>query len=320
MTPLALAIITHTPRHLRRTILGVALQSRTPDHLVVACDNHLPEIESLLRACSAEFGLRIAQVRREHQGQCRVSQVRNNAVRALTLLGAHLSSQVVYLDGDCCPAKETLAVHRHAAQHADLTVGFRIELTPEQTDSFDEAALRDGRPPADISDAAWQQLSARDTRYRRQLFLKTLGLCKPHKPKVLSANFSLSLSMLHHVNGFDEEFVGYGAEDDDISRRVYRAGGRAAIVVRDAPVFHQWHPTRAPAAWRDAPGVARFNLKLPFRCARGITHELPQPSPEVVVFDHGSEVDRFTILAQDAGSFTRASSERAIDAPLGSSR
>lgn len=305
VNPLAVAVITHTPRHLRRTLLGVSLQSRRPDHLIVSCDNNLPEIESLLRGCSGEFGLRIVHVHREHQGECRVSQVRNNAVRALLNLNADPKTRVLYLDGDCCPAREALAVHERAGAHADLVVGFRIELTPEQTESFSEGELQAGRSPAGISKSAWDQLAARDRRYRRQLLLKRFGLCKPHKPKVLSANFSLSTAMLSRVNGFDEEYVGYGAEDDDLSRRVYRAGGRAAIAVRDAVVFHQWHPTRAPAAWSESPGVARFKLDLPYRCARGIINPLPQPSPDVTVLERGLEVDRFVITEDRPGSFAR---------------
>ncbi len=297
---------THTTRHLRRSLLGVAYQSRPPDEVVVSCDNQLPEIADLVRACSAEFSLRIVHVAREHMGECRVGQARNNAVRTLKLLGANGSTRVVYLDGDCCPAKDALAVHGRLGSNAGLVIGFRVELTPEQTEAFDEGAVKRGTPPASISNAAWAKLFARDAKYRRQLFLKKFGLCKPHKPKVLSANFSLSLAMIEHINGFDEEFIGYGAEDDDVSRRVYLAGGKAAIAVRDAVVFHQWHPTRAAESWEQAPGVARFKLNLPSRCARGITHPLDQPNPEVTVFDRGSEVEKFIIETQEDGTTARA--------------
>jgi len=204
----------------------------------------------------------------------------------------------VYFDGDCCPARDTLAVHERAGVNADLVVGFRVELTPEQTDHFDETAVARGEPPSAISQEAWRTIAERDARYRRQLFLKKFGLVKAHKPKVLSANFSLSLAMIERVNGFDEEYVGYGAEDDDVSRRVYQAGGRAAIAVRDAVVFHQWHPTRASESWDRAPGVARFKLKLPHRCVHGLRNPTPQPDPEVVVFDRGSEIERFTLSSR----------------------
>lgn len=305
VSEIALAMTTHTTRHLRRSLMGVAHQSRPPDRVVVSCDNHLPEIESLLRECSAEFKIPITQVRREHQNECRLSQVRNNAVRALKLLGAASDSRVVYLDGDCCPARDAVAAHERAGARAELVIGFRVELTPGQTDGFDEQAVQRGDAPADVTADQWRHLSARHTRYRQQLFLRKIGLSKPHKPKLLGANFSVTLPMLDRINGFDEEFIGYGAEDDDAARRIYLGGGRAAIAVRDAVVFHQWHPTRAAASWDQAPGVARFRMNLPFRCAHGIVNEIAQPSPEVVVFDNGREIERFAIGTNANGACER---------------
>ena len=84
MRPVHVVIPTHTTRHLRLTLLGIACQSTMPASVTVSCDNNDDEIRDHLADIAAEFGFPITLVRREHQGRERLAQVRNNAVRALT--------------------------------------------------------------------------------------------------------------------------------------------------------------------------------------------------------------------------------------------
>lgn len=289
-----LAITTHTTRHLRRTLLGVAHQGRRPDSVTISCDNDLPEITELVKACSGEFGAGlpegIALVQRASIGQCALAQVRNNAVRAILDAGAGPGDAIIFHDGDCCPASDCTAVHERLLAGAELVNAYRVDLTEAQTEAFDEDAVRRGLPPAAITDDQRATLEARDRRYRRALLLKRLGLpglVKAHKPKILGANFSFRLSAYIEVNGFDEEYLGYGSEDDDFSRRIYAAGFRPAVGVASAVVYHQWHATRKPADWHDSPGVRRFEMSLPTRAARGLTNPIPQDAPRVSVLRGG---------------------------------
>ena len=287
-----LAMITHTTRHLRRALLGVAAASPRPSVVSIATDNDNTDIRELVRECSHEFGLRLALVQRAHAGASRSGQTRNNAVRGLIELGAADSDRIVFLDGDCCPAQDLFAAHEEVGgvgPRGKMVVGFRIELTEQQTERFDEQAVLRGDQPAPIHGDQWAALRDRDRRYRRSAFLRKLGLAKPHKPKVLSANFSLPLALFRDINGFDEEFTGWGAEDDDLGRRVYDAGGQPAIGVAKCIVWHLWHATRAPQAWDDIPGAERFKKRLPAKCARGLEHPFEQPRRTLWVFETGEE-------------------------------
>ena len=285
-------ITTHTTRHLRRTLLGVARQRCTARTVVVSCDVNDPAIAELCRAASVEFSLPLTVVLRTHQDECRISQVRNNGMRALlSLHGPAGGAHVLYLDGDCCPGPDVVALHQtRAAAGAELLVGYRVDLTEAQTLAFDEARVARAEPPVDPTRAQLDALAVRHRRYVRHLLLRRVGLVKAHKPKVLSAHFSVSWRVMLAVNGFDEGFTGYGAEDDDFSRRVHDSGARAGIVVGDAIVYHQWHPTRAPGRWKDAVGVERFHRRLPWRCQLGIDNPSPQPEPVVIRFEAGSEI------------------------------
>lgn len=53
--------------------------------------------------------------------------------------------------------------------------------------------------------------------------------------------------VLHRINGFNEFFQVWGAEDDDIFRRIEAQGLERVYVNSDeAVVYHQWHATLAP--------------------------------------------------------------------------
>jgi hypothetical protein len=283
-------VITHTTRHLRRTLLGVAAQTRRADSVTVSIDGSLAEIRQLVADVCDETGLSIALVEREHQGVCRSAQVRNNGARAVIDSGAAPDDLLVFYDGDCCPAPDALATYHRLVfgvdgrdHQGDIVVGHWIALTPEQTEAFDEAALKRGDWPARIDPSILSRLGARRRRYKRQLLFKRLGLGKPHKPKVASGNFGVLVDFFQRVNGFDELYDGYGQEDDDFGRRVYRAGGRPIIGVDRVLVFHQWHPTRQPDAWATAPGVKRFKRPFQTRCLHGLDNPVAQPTPSVTL-------------------------------------
>lgn len=253
---------------------------------MISCDNDLPEIADLAANCAREFDLPLLLVQRPHRGASRSSQVRNNGVRALRDFRADLAgSRLVFLDGDCFPAHDCFEVHERLGSRADLVVGFRIDLTPEQTEQLDEAAIAAGKPPASITTDQMAKLVARHRRYQRHAMLRRFGLGKAHKPKLLSANFSITWAMYDAINGFDEEYIGYGGEDDDFGRRVYRSGGRPAIGVADAIVYHLWHPTRAASDWAASPGIARFKTATPKRAVFGLDKPYDQSEPTVTAVE-----------------------------------
>lgn len=64
---------------------------------------------------------------------------------------------------------------------------------------------------------------------------------------------AISRSKLVQIKGFDEYFMVWGVEDDDLYNRLAVSGlQRKHMAATDYLVFHQWHPTEAPkvpTAW-----------------------------------------------------------------------
>lgn len=283
-------VSTHTTRHLRRTLMGLAHQTRRADAVVVSCDNDSVEIAALVRECAGEFGMGILLVQRAHAGVARLGQVRNNAVRAIVqegIAGARPETVLVFYDGDIIAGSHSLERHAVALERADFVITHRVELTEAQTAAIDEDAIRGMRPPAAVEVNQLAALGRRERRYMRQLLMRRLlpRLAKAHKPKILGSNFSMSLATYLAVNGCDEEFEGYGQEDDDLTRRLYKAGFWPHIAVREIMNYHQWHPTRAPGDWGGTPTVAMLHADRPARAVWGVDRPKAQGAVSVSRFE-----------------------------------
>ena len=59
---------------------------------------------------------------------------------------------------------------------------------------------------------------------------------------ILGCNLGVWHDDLLAVNGFDEDFEGWGREDSDLGARLYNLGLRRKIVYGRAQVYHLNHP------------------------------------------------------------------------------
>jgi GT2 family glycosyltransferase len=210
--------------HLERQRRLVARSSAVVDHhVVVAMDDPVlverlpPTPETSVIAIPADpAGLPLAAAR-------------NVGAEAALTLGAEL---MIFLDVDCLPSEELVGAYRDAAGDpatADsLLCGPVAYLPAPGPDGYDlgrltEFAPHPGRPAPALGD--------RQTGGDPRLFW--------------SLSFALTPETWRRIGGFDEEFVGYGAEDTDYGFRA-DAAGIGLTWVGGATAYHQWHPTQSP--------------------------------------------------------------------------
>ncbi len=60
--------------------------------------------------------------------------------------------------------------------------------------------------------------------------------------RCLGSNFGIKRELLLKLNGFDENYIGYGLEDVDIEKRVLMAGGKIFSMKNKAIQYHLYHP------------------------------------------------------------------------------
>lgn len=295
-------ISTHTTRHLRATLLGVAIQNPRPATLTVSIDNDKSDVRDLCIACSQEFDFPLIVAARPWPREVRVGQVRNNGVRALlNNPQAKLaeSDWLHFLDGDSVMPAGMLAESARVREGGDLLIGGRVLLTEPQTDAFDTARFARGDSVVELSSEQLAERTQRHARYARQLWLKKFGFVKMHKPKVLGANHACTLAIYRKVDGYDETFLGAWREDDDFGRRVYLAGGNGRVAVKNVCVYHLWHPLNPQKRenWSELPATGTHSATLAWLPRAGLATPSPQETVRAARYENGRETHSWDAIS-----------------------
>lgn len=264
-----LTTIYNRPEHLRLLMAALAAQTRVPDEIVVADDGSDAATVAALERLLSAGGIPARVVRQEKDGY-RLAAARNRAIRAAT------GDYLLFLDCDIVPLPDAVAVHGQNAAPRRLLCGHRALLDETTTQALFASVPA---PSEEDWEQAWSvadrdELAAAARLFARHAALRRWHLARPHKPKLLGCHFSLFREDVERVNGFDENFVGWGYEDDDFARRLYRAGVEPHSVIGAARALHLWHPSLAPQALarhRDRPNRAYFRRwRVPAVCQNGL--------------------------------------------------
>ncbi|QKE82543.1 galactosyltransferase-related protein [Arthrobacter sp. NEB 688] len=222
---LAVVTIVHGRHdHLRGQLAGLRGQTRAPDLLVVVAMDD-PAVPEVVRAeVPTGWEVRHASTGRP-QGRLPLAAARNLGVATAVAAGAE---HLVLLDVDCVPADSLVA------RYGELLGS----LNPD-----------DG-PTILCGDVAYEVDPAEGPRPPR--YHPARPRLDPPEVRVVddvnlfwSLSFAVTASDLAALGGFDEGYVGYGAEDTDVGQRLARAGGRL-LFVGGAGAVHQWHPSPNP--------------------------------------------------------------------------
>lgn len=268
-TQLEIAVIVTTyqrPQHLVRSLRSLALQKGVDGkfEVIIADDGSQDQTASIVHefARTAKFPLK--WITHPHKG-FRVALCRNDGVRAST------APYFLFTDSDCIFPPDHLQKHLAARRSGIVRAGECIRLEQEASERIDAGAIDSG---------AYRSLGT--FRERRRLMAKRIKdsyyflIRHTTKPKLPGYNIGISREDLEAVNGFDEAFVGWGCEDDDIAFRLRRAGRRIASALGYTYAYHLWHPTdpSRPAKWNDGLNVLRLQWNnRPIRCASGLICE-----------------------------------------------
>ncbi len=277
--PVHLIIATHTTRHLEAVLKGASLLSPRADTISLTCDVSDPEISNLTTTSAQLFGIEILYTQRKHHGIARPAQTRNNALRALMDHG-HTSGLLVFLDGDMILCPGALNRHLELAKTYAVIAGERLNLTEEETPEFSRNLIKKNGYATIHAPEEMKRLKRVDRKRKEHLFFRRFGLAKPMKPKITGCHFSFRFEELIKLNGFDERFMGYGAEDDDLARRAHKARLKYTTAAQKILAYHLYHPTRSVGSWKhnDGPRVLQ-NEPWQVRCEHGIANPLPQHEP-----------------------------------------
>ena len=101
--------------------------------------------------------------------------------------------------------------------------------------------------------------------------LRKLRLASARR-QTFGGHFSIYKKDIESVNGYDENYVGWGGEDQDMAMRLVMAGLRGTSVIKTARILHLWHPRdMGDKHWREGENAAYFlRKKIPVFCENGL--------------------------------------------------
>ena len=238
MSELISVILTTYKREdaLDAVLRGLAAQDDRGFEIVVADDGSGPQARTLVERRAAEVGVPLRYVWQEDRG-FRAGEVRNRGILASR------GNYFIFLDGDCIPRRNLVAVHRRLAEPGWFVTGNRVLMSRELT----EQALARRSEIEHWNMRDWIALRRRGKINRLAPLLRLpLGPLRKLRPDAWRGARSCNLAVwrrdIERVDGFDASYNGWGLEDSDLLIRLLRAGIRRKDGNFATGVLHLWHP------------------------------------------------------------------------------
>ena len=229
------------PRYLRLCIKSFAASSVRPSEILIADDGSTSEtVETILELQqSLKHVFPIVHVRQEHEG-CRKQIVVNEAVRRST------GDYLLFIDGDCMAHRDFMKAHIEKSDPNAVLAGQRVQIGQQLT----EKLLENGTVLNTLSFELMMDFLKRKSHHSKEAILIKNGLLRKLLKKdrvksstsVIGCNYSIYKKLFMDINGYDEDFQGFGDEDADIGVRVVNQGKVITSVRNQAIVFHLYHP------------------------------------------------------------------------------
>jgi len=230
----ALAITTYErPDALTAVLASVARQSQAPDEIVIADDGSGEPTRTLIDDFMRRSTVPVRRVRQEHTG-FRVARLRNLAIASTN------ADYLVFVDGDMLLHADFIADHLRLARRGWFTQGVRAHADPALTRSL----LADSSAPP----GPWSRGLGG---LRRAYLLRSPTLSHAVRRlanglvAVKACNFAAWRDDLVRVNGFNEDFEGWGPEDKELALRLGFAGIRRQTLLFGGIACHLHHPAAA---------------------------------------------------------------------------
>lgn len=206
------------PEALEATLLTALDQSAADYEIIVADDGSGPETAETVRRIAERARVPVTHVWQEDRG-FRAARVRNKA--AARAVGGYL----IFIDGDSLVNRDFIRDHMILAEPGYFVAGSRVRIGAELTRQLL------GQLPAmpRINRAAmwcwWFSRRVRRIHPVIRLDLPAFRYIRPRRwQAVFGCNMAVHKKDFITVNGFNNEFVGWGHEDSELAARFFNAG------------------------------------------------------------------------------------------------
>lgn len=220
--------------HLLKCLTSLNNQSLLPDEVILTDDGSQEDIRTIVSQNSHDYHFSLIFCQQADKG-FRLASCKNNGIRLAS------NDLIVFLDQDIITSQNYLETINQYIKENNFLVSLPVRTNQRQLDqlSLDKIANFDYK---NIITA--QQFLKLKKQFRKEqfyYFLNKLHL-RRRGVKLRGGCFATYKKNLVKINGFDENFVFWGNEDDDLGRRLANIGIHGYYPFRKDYAIHLYHP------------------------------------------------------------------------------
>ena len=258
---ISLIIATYNnPEALSLVLKSILNQVLLPDEVVIADDGSTDETKLLIETFKGEFPIPLLHVWHENKG-FRAAAIRNMAINKSS------GDYLIFSDGDLFFHPHFINDFKNNIKRGEALIGSRVFLKKPASEkrmtnqnsqpvfSFFSNEIEANR----LNSVRITLLSKlfKQLRYSSALRGGLLGVCRDDILK---------------VNGWNEEFEGWGFEDTELVARLFNLGVIFRKIKFQAITYHLWHKTQSrESADKNQELLKKTIQKNTIRCRKGIT-------------------------------------------------
>jgi len=213
---------------LELSLLSSLQQTIQPIEIVVADDGSMPDTGKMIAGIAAQAPFPVIHSWQENEG-FRLSASRNKAIAKTN------GEYIVLIDGDIIMEKHFIADHIHFAQPGCFVQGTRVLIKEE----LSEKILARKKMPETVCKKGVEN---KKNCLRSPLLSRLVSFKNRRMNGVRTCNFAFWRNDALAVNGFNEDFIGWGREDSEFTARLLNYGLMRRSVKFNALAYHLYHP------------------------------------------------------------------------------
>ena len=218
------------PRSLNLLLLSLETQTKAPDEIIIADDGSNDEVKKTIHSFSKKSNLNIEHSWQEDRG-FRAAKSRNKAIAKST------SKYIVMVDGDMILHPRFIQDHVDNATPGCYIQGSRVLLTAERTKKILENQKI-------LISFFSNGLNNRKNSIHSVMLSKVFNLLTRKTKKmhsIRSCNMGFYRKDCIKVNGFNNDFEGWGREDSEFIARLFNNGLKRKNIRFNLIQYHLWH-------------------------------------------------------------------------------
>ena len=248
------------PEALRAVLNSVLCQSELPDEVIIADDGSKDETKTLINGYCQKFSIPLIHSWIPDNG-FQLAKSRNQAIAKAT------GDYIVMVDGDMFLSNTFIQSHKHVAKSNQFVQGGRVLTDLASSQSI----MNNNVLPSIFSNG----IRNRHNCISNPLLSRIFSFNRNNDKSTRGCNMAFWHDDIIKVNGFNEEFVGWGREDSDFVHRMLNNNINRLYLKFAGIGYHFFHTENSRAALKKNDEILKNTITNKLEsCTNGISKYL----------------------------------------------